>query len=112
MNTKIIAFFGGSGSGKSTLASLVFSTLKIAGKSAELNTEYAKHLVWTERKKDFARQVYIHAKQLYGIECLLGKVEYVISDSPPLLSVFYHDGSYGTQFDQFVIENYRRLNTI
>ena len=87
--TMVINLIGGPGVGKSTVAALVFAKLKVAGKDAELITEFAKDCVWEERKETFKDQIYIFAKQEHRLHRLNGKVDFVVTDSPLILNTYY-----------------------
>jgi tRNA uridine 5-carbamoylmethylation protein Kti12 len=89
METKIINLFGGPGVGKSTIAASVFSNLKQHNIDCELAMEYAKDMIWEESLKTLDDQIYVFAKQHHRQFRLLGKVEYIITDSPIVLSVLY-----------------------
>ena len=102
MKTKVVNFFGGPGCGKSTTASLLFGNLKQNNYDAELVTEYAKELVWEDRTKTLANQMYVIGKQINRIETLLGKVDVVITDSPILLGQIYRGDHYPKEFDDVV----------
>ena len=86
---KVINLFGPPGSGKSTTAAGVFHKLKCEGRAVELVTEYAKDMVWENRANILDDQLYIFAKQRRRLERLRGKVDYVVTDSPLLLSAVY-----------------------
>lgn len=85
----VINLFGGPGAGKSTTAAGVFFMMKNAGMKVELVTEYAKDIVWAGRHKELDDQLYIFAKQHHRLHNLLGKVDFVVTDSPLLLSSVY-----------------------
>lgn len=110
MNTKIVNLYGGPGTGKSTLAALVFARLKMDGKSVELVTEFAKDLVWEGRSFTLENQLYVLAKQHHRIHRLMGKVEYIVTDSPILLSIIYAKDA-TRLFEQFILELNSRMDT-
>jgi predicted ATPase len=87
--TIYINLFAGPGVGKSTLASDLFASMKRAGESVELVTEFAKDLVWENRQATLAIQPYVSAKQYRNLARLRGKVSYVITDSPILKDSVY-----------------------
>jgi len=89
---KVINLFGGPGSGKSANAAGLFFHMKVAGYNVELIHEYAKSLLYEDRLVNMmTRQEYIYAKQLGMLQILDGKVDWVISDSPIILSAVYPD---------------------
>ncbi len=98
---KVINLFGPPGVGKSTTAAGLFHLMKMDGFSVELVTEYAKDLVWSERHKTFDDQLYLLAKQNHRLYVLRGKVDYIITDSPLLLSNVYKTDTL-FEFKEFV----------
>ena len=87
---EVINIFGAPGSGKSTLASGLFYKMKVNGFSVEFVQEYAKECVFEERfniiKED---QLYVFANQNRKLFRLKDSYEYVIMDSPIILSNTY-----------------------
>jgi nicotinamide riboside kinase len=89
MKTTVISLFGGPGTGKSTVAAGLFSELKLRGKSAELVQEYVKSWAWRNIQVGAWDQLYILGKQAHREAVLYGKVEFIVTDCPLLLSGFY-----------------------
>lgn len=85
----IVALYGGPGCGKSTTAAVVFGRLKHQGINVELVTEYAKDLTWEGRDFALSHQPYLMAKQIRNYDRLTGKVDVIITDTSPLLSIVY-----------------------
>lgn len=105
--TKIINLFGGPGSGKSTTAAGLFYLMKLHGKSVELVTEFAKRLVWENRTGTLKnQQAYVHAKQLHYLDNVVGKVDFIVTDSPTLLSAIYAPKDYVPAFSDFVRQQF------
>lgn len=89
---KVINLFGGPGSGKSGIAAGVYSKLRKQGISIELVREYAKELYYQERLKLMLEfQEVLYTEQNVRQQSLIDKVDYVITDSPILLSAVYPD---------------------
>jgi len=101
---KVINLFAGPGAGKSTTAAGLFHLMKLAHLSVELVTEYAKEITWEKRDSILSDQLYMFAKQHRRIVCLKGMVDYVVTDSPLLLSAVYRADSYPAVFEQLVVE--------
>lgn len=91
MITKVINLWASPSCGKSTLAAGAFAEMKRRNISCELVTEVAKEYAWEGRKIEVWDQILIAAEQLAREMRLIGKVEYVITDSPSLLGAFYEE---------------------
>ena len=116
MKTKVINFYGGPGSGKSTKAAGLYYKMNMTGYSVELNNEFAKECVWEDNVPMLKDQLYMLAHQHRKILRLVGKVDYVITDSPVLLSGIYrelYDGPmYSELIDQLALECYNKYENI
>lgn len=86
---KVINLFAGPCAGKSVTRASLFSLMKKKGIDCEEVTEYAKDVTWDGHLAKLSDQLYILAKQNRKLERLRGKVDWVISDSPLLLSLHY-----------------------
>lgn len=87
--TTVINLLGGSGLGKSTTAALVFGEMKLAGLHCELVREFVKEWAWAGRKIGPDDQAEIYANQLAREKIYYGKLDYIVTDSPLLLSPIY-----------------------
>lgn len=94
---EVINIFGAPGCGKSTLASGLFYRMKVNNFSVEFVQEYAKECVFEERFKLIKEdQLHIFANQNRKLFRLKDSYDYVIMDSPIILSNTYlqKDGFY------------------
>ena len=91
--TTVINLFGGPGAGKTTCAWEIAAALKKKGFVTEYVSEYAKELVWNgEHEKlngTIENQKKLYEEQKHRVHRLLGKVDFVVTDSPTLLSLIY-----------------------
>lgn len=87
--TTVINLYGGPGTGKSTSAAFLYYLLKETGTNAELVREYVKDWAWEDRKINTYDQLYLMGKQIRRESLLYGKVDYIVTDSPVLLGVYY-----------------------
>ena len=85
-----IALLGGPSAGKSTLAARLFSDLKEIGKNAELVQEYAReHINRRGVITNVLSQYMIYERQRDREDILPEQVEYLVTDSPTILSYIY-----------------------
>jgi len=111
MKTVVINLFGGPGCGKSTIAAELFAILKKQGYEVELVTEYAKDKVWEESYKTLENQIYVFAKQLHRMWRLKDKVQFIITDSPLLLSIIY-DKDNNEDLKNLIISRFNSFDNI
>jgi len=87
--TTIINIFGGPGIGKSTAAALLFAHMRMKGISCEYVPEFAKELSRAGDMESIENQFFISAVQYHRQYRLIGKVDFIVTDSPVLLGVVY-----------------------
>lgn len=110
---KVINIWGAPAAGKSTVAAGLFLEMKAADYNVELINEFAKDVTWEGHKDLLKDQLYLLGQQNRKLERLRDKVDYVISDSPLLLTLAYTPESYYKSFDSLVYEvwnSYDNLN--
>ena len=88
---KVINLAAGPGAGKSTTAAGLFNIMKLKGFKVEMVTEFAKELTYDKAEGTLSNQLLVFAEQENRIRRLAldGNVEYVITDSPIILSLVY-----------------------
>jgi len=87
--TTIINLYGGPGAGKSTSAAYYYYLLKTQGTNVELVREYVKDWAWEKRNITTYDQIYFLGKQVRRESMLYGKVNYVVTDSPVMMNLYY-----------------------
>ena len=119
--SKIINLFGGPGIGKSSIASGLTYKLKKKHITCDNPYEFPKILAWDENHSAIKDQLYVLANQHRGIVKSFGKVDYIILDSPILLSLVYrsvYKGTeypatlYGKSFDKMVLDIHNQYDTL
>lgn len=119
--TKIVNLFGGPGIGKSSIAAGLTYKLKKKHIKCDNPYEFPKMLAWDENHSAIRDQLYVLANQHRGIVKSYGKVDYIILDSPILLSLvyrnYYRSGEYpatlyGDSFDKMVLDIHNQYDTL
>jgi len=85
----MIGLIGSPGAGKSTCAAWLFAQMRLKGMKCELVSEFAKDLFWDESNA-WKDQLYVFASQFRLVDRVLQKTDYVVTDSPPILSMFFN----------------------
>jgi len=106
----VINLFAGPGAGKSSVAAGLFYELKKQNKKAELVQEHAKDLVYNESYKELKDQFLIAAQQHHRVWRLNNLVDYIITDSPLLLSAAYTDDFELRNLTNAYSKKYNNLN--
>ena len=119
--SKIVNLFGGPGIGKSSIANGLTYKLKKKHISCDNPYEFPKVLAWDENHNAIKDQLYVLANQHRGIVKSFGKVDYIILDSPIILSLVYksvYEGLeypatlYGDSFDKMVLDIHNQYDTL
>ncbi len=91
----IIDIYGGPGSGKSSTAKMLSGLINSLGYTSETPEEYPKYLIHKEDFKSLSNQIGIFSEHKLRIDSLLGKYDFIISDSPTLMQNIYIKDVYG-----------------
>ena len=108
----VINLFGGPGVGKSTMASELFVKMKKSGYKVELVTEFAKDLVYANDNTRLDDQLMVFSEQQHRLFRLKSEVDYVITDSPLLITKAYNKTLDSKTFDPFVDSVFNSYNNI
>lgn len=90
---KVINLVAGPGAGKSTTAAGLFNLMKHEKQNVELIHEFAKDATWQKDTTALGDQLYMLGQQEFRQARLRGQVDFVITDSPLILSAIYQKGS-------------------
>ena len=107
-NTILINIYGGPGAGKSTTAAGVFYELKKNGYDCGLVTEMATELVYDEAFNVMNDQIYLFGEQWHRTFRMLGKVDFIVTDSPLLMNIVYNRFK-DEDFDKFIYSRIHKL---
>lgn len=77
------------GVGKSSNMAAIFNILKFKGLRAEMSTEVAKQFTYENNRMALTDPFYVAASQEYRNFMLKGQVDYIVTDSPPGMSLLY-----------------------
>jgi hypothetical protein len=111
----VVNMFAGPGCGKSTLSAGLFHEMKKQHYKVEMIPEWIKgEGIWENRSQLFGDQDYIFAHQHRMQRRLIGHdIDYVITDSPLMLGMFYLPKDFPQSFKPFmldVVNSYDNLN--
>lgn len=106
--TRVINFWSGPGGGKSTTKAGTFFLLKSAGARAAQIEEYATERSVEEDWVSLSNQRKVLTKQNKRQQRFVGKVDWIITDSPLLLSILYAPPAWATK--EFELEVWKTFN--
>lgn len=110
---RVINLFAGPGVGKSTTCAALFAELKYCNYNVEMITEYAKDAVWEKRgPKVLEAQEYVFGKQSFRQSRVASEVDFVVTDSPLLLSVIYAKDDYLKNLSALVLEKFNQFENL
>ena len=107
--TILINMLGCPSSGKTSLSAKLFAQMKAMDLNVEYTSEYVKGWAWEERKIGPFDQFYIFGKETHNQSRLFDKVDFIISDSPVMLTAFYHYFYNGNEALNDVCHNFYSL---
>jgi len=107
--TILINMLGCPSSGKTSLSAKLFAQLKAMDLNAEYTSEYVKGWAWEGKKVGPFDQFYIFGKETHNQSRLFDKVDFIISDSPVMLTAFYHYFYNGNEALNEVCHNFYNL---
>jgi len=119
--SKIINLFCGPGGGKSSIAAGLTYKLKKSHITCDNPYEFPKILAWDDNQSAIKDQLYVLANQHRGIVKSYGKVDFIVLDSPILLSLTYRNQYKGTTypsslydetFDKMVLTIFNKYDNI
>lgn len=119
-DTIVVNIIGGPGTGKTTQASALFSKLKKLNLDVENVSEFAKELVWEKNTEAFKDRLYMHAMQNHRLFQMKDKLDFIITDSPLLLTSIYNNfylkdtqtSSYNEMIDKVVEETWNLYHNV
>ena len=119
--SKIINLFSGPGGAKSSTAAGLTYRLKKMHITCDNPYEFPKLLAWDNNQSAIQDQLYVLANQHRGIVKSYGKVDYIILDSPILLSLTYRSyykatdypaSLYDDTFDKMVLSVFNKYDNV
>jgi hypothetical protein len=117
MRATVINLFGGPNVGKSTYAAHLYAQMKIRGLSVALVNEVAQEMIF-EGRMDVLEgdQLLVFAEQNRKVLRVANRFDYVISDSPIILSNIYFNEKMciydKASFQQFVLSTFNQYRNV
>lgn len=109
---KVINLFGGPSSGKSTISAGLFYLMKLQKLEVVLVQEVATKLIEQKRQHKLADQLSILAEQHDSYFELHKDVDFIITDSPLILSALYCPENYIQFFKRMTIATFNQYDNI
>ncbi len=113
LKTVVINAFGGAGAGKTTAALSIAAELKKHGYVTEYVPEYAKELILSNNfaalDGTLKNQRKVYEEQKYRITRCIGKVDFVVTDCPIIISgMFLNDCPEKNDFQREILEQFNK----
>lgn len=110
--TKVVNFFAGPGAGKSTCATGCFSALKRKNINCEYVSEYAKQLTWEKSYIRLRDQFHVFGEQHLRQSSMVGKVDFLLTDSPIILGAIYAPPEYPDSFRETMFWAFNQFDNV
>ena len=104
--SKIINLYSRPGGGKSSIASGLTYELKKRHLTVNNPYEFAKELSWENNLTAINDQLFVLANQHHGIVKSYNKVDYIVTDSPILLSLIYKNKYTDNKYPSYLYDEY------
>lgn len=104
--------FGGPSAGKTISAMELTARLNRSGISAAYVPEVAKDIIHEGTTQLYQYQDWISAEQNRRQGRLMGQYQYIVTDSPLLLGIFYCPPNYYPSFKQLILEKFWSYDNI
>lgn len=112
--TLVINLFAGPGAGKTTCAWEIASQLKKMNYIVEYVPEYAKELVWDEKRElldgSLEHQKMLLNEQQHRVKRLIGKVDFVVTDAPSLINLNFLKETDSQKIDAYKMDVLSEFN--
>ncbi len=112
LGTKVVNLWGPPGSGKSTTAAGLFNLMKNKGARVELVMEEAKTATYAGNTALLQNQLAMLGLQDQRQRILVGKVDWIITDSPLPLGIVYSTPEYADILDDMAYMAYDRYDNV
>jgi len=75
-------------------------------------SEVAKDLTWEGNFQALSNSIFVWGNQLQRVERLVGKVEFIITDSPLILGIFYASNEYPESYKAMIVDLFKKYDNM